>query len=127
MKTNIRVNNMTHALSLDSLLTLLDALRDVLGLPGTKKGCDQGACGACTVIIDGQRVLSYLTLAAACEGQEIVTIEGLAAGDELHPMQAAFLHCDGFLCGPCQGRPASFQRFGDAPNSGDSDNEDGQG
>ena len=82
-------------------LTLLDALRDVLGLTGTKKGCDQGACGACTVIIDGQRVLSCLTLAAACEGQEIVTIEGLSKGDELHPMQAAFLHCDGFQCGYC--------------------------
>ena len=101
MKTNIRVNNTTHELSLDSRVTLLDALRDVLGLTGTKKGCDQGACGACTVIIDGQRVLSCLTLAAACEGQHVVTIEGLAAGDELHPMQAAFLHCDGFQCGYC--------------------------
>jgi xanthine dehydrogenase YagT iron-sulfur-binding subunit len=86
---------------LDSRLTLLDALRDVLGLTGTKKGCDQGACGACTVIIDGQRVLSCLTLAAACQGQHVVTIEGLAGGDELHPMQAAFLHCDGFQCGYC--------------------------
>ena len=86
---------------MDSRLTLLDALRDVLGLTGTKKGCDQGACGACTVIIDGQRVLSCLTLAAACEGQHVVTIEGLATGDELHPMQAAFLHCDGFQCGYC--------------------------
>ena len=88
-------------LSVDSRLTLLDALRDVLGLTGTKKGCDQGACGACTVIIDGQRVLSCLTLAAACEGQHVVTIEGLANGDALHPMQAAFLHCDGFQCGYC--------------------------
>ena len=101
VKTNIRVNNTTHELSLDSRLTLLDALRDVLGLTGTKKGCDQGACGACTVIIEGQRVLSCLTLAAACEGQHVVTIEGLAKGDELHPMQAAFLHCDGFQCGYC--------------------------
>lgn len=82
-------------------MTLLDALRDELGLTGTKKGCDQGACGACTVIIDGQRVLSCLTFAAACEGQHIITIEGLATGDELHPMQAAFLHCDGFQCGYC--------------------------
>ena len=73
----------------------------MLGLTGTKKGCDQGACGACTVIIEGQRVLSCLTLAAACEGQHVVTIEGLATGDELHPMQAAFLHCDGFQCGYC--------------------------
>jgi xanthine dehydrogenase YagT iron-sulfur-binding subunit len=101
MKTTLRVNNTTHELSVDSRLTLLDALRDVLGLTGTKKGCDQGACGACTVIIEGQRVLSCLTLAAACEGQQVVTIEGLAKGDELHPMQAAFLHCDGFQCGYC--------------------------
>ena len=101
MKTRIRVNDTSHELSLDSRVTLLDALRDVLGLTGTKKGCDQGACGACTVIIDGQRVLSCLTLAAACEGQDVVTIEGLATGDELHSMQAAFLHCDGFQCGYC--------------------------
>ena len=101
MRTRFSVNNTTHELSVDSRLTLLDALRDVLGLTGTKKGCDQGACGACTVIIDGQRVLSCLTLAAACEGQQVVTIEGLARGDELHPMQAAFLHCDGFQCGYC--------------------------
>jgi xanthine dehydrogenase YagT iron-sulfur-binding subunit len=101
VKTTIRVNNTAHELSVDSRLTLLDVLRDVLGLTGTKKGCDQGACGACTVIIDGQRVLSCLTLVAACEGQHVVTIEGLATGDELHPMQAAFLHCDGFQCGYC--------------------------
>ena len=101
VKTSIHINNTLHELSLDPRVTLLDALRDVLGLPGTKKGCDQGACGACTVIIDGQRVLSCLTLAAACEGQHVLTIEGLATGDELHPMQAAFLHCDGFQCGYC--------------------------
>ena len=101
VRTRLRVNDTTHDVSVDSRLTLLDALRDVLGLTGTKKGCDQGACGACTVIIDGQRVLSCLTLAAACEGQHVVTIEGLAGGDELHPMQAAFLHCDGFQCGYC--------------------------
>ena len=99
--TRLRVNDTTHELSADSRVTLLDALRDVLGLTGTKKGCDQGACGACTVIIDGQRVLSCLTLAVACEGQDVITIEGLATGDELHPMQAAFLHCDGFQCGYC--------------------------
>jgi xanthine dehydrogenase YagT iron-sulfur-binding subunit len=99
VKTNIRVNNTIHELALDSRLTLPDALRDVLGLTGTKKGCDQGACGACTVIIEGQRVLSCLTLAAAREGPRVVTIEGLVKGDELHPMQAAFLHCDGFQCG----------------------------
>jgi xanthine dehydrogenase YagT iron-sulfur-binding subunit len=101
MKTNIRVNNTNHELSVDSRLTLLDALLDIHGLTGTKKGCDQGACGACTVIIEGQRVLSCLTLVAACEGQHVVTIEGLAKGDERHPMQAAFLHCDGLQCGYC--------------------------
>jgi len=101
LKTTLRVNNTSHEVSLDPRLTLLDALRDVLGLTGTKKGCDQGACGACTVIIDGQRVLSCLTLVAACEGQQIITIEGLNKGEELHPMQAAFLHCDAFQCGYC--------------------------
>ena len=101
VRTTLRVNDTTHELFVDPRLTLLDALRDTLGLTGTKKGCDQGACGACTVILDGQRVLSCLTLAAACEGQQVVTIEGLATGDELHPMQAAFLHCDGFQCGYC--------------------------
>lgn len=101
VSTRLQVNNSSHELSLDPRLTLLDALRDTLGLTGTKKGCDQGACGACTVIIDGQRVLSCLTLAAACEGQHIVTIEGLATADNLHPMQEAFLHCDGFQCGYC--------------------------
>src|SRR4030095_712057 len=99
--TSIRVNDRLHELSLDSRVTLLDALRDVLGLTGTKKGCDQGACGACTVIINGQRALSCLTLAAMCEGQDGVTIEGLATGGQAHPLQAAFLHCDGFQCGYC--------------------------
>jgi len=99
--TTLRVNGSIRELSADSRVTLLDALRDVLGLTGTKKGCDQGACGACTVIIDGQRVLSCLTLVATCEGQDVVTIEGLATAGELHPMQAAFLHCDGFQCGYC--------------------------
>lgn len=101
MNTSLRVNDTTHELSMDPRLTLLDALRDVLGLTGTKKGCDQGACGACTVIVDGQRVLSCLTLAASCEGQHVVTIEGLTTDNELHPMQAAFLHCDGLQCGYC--------------------------
>src|ERR1700752_5381864 len=90
VRTSLRVNDTTHELSVDSRLTLLDTLRDVLGLTGTKKGCYQGACGACTFIIDGHRALSWLTRAAACEGQHVVTIEGLAGGDELHPIQAAF-------------------------------------
>ena len=101
VKTTTRVNDTIHELAHDSRVTLLDALRDGLGLTGTKKGCDQGACGACTVIIDGERVLSCLTLAAACEGRHVVTIEGLAKGDDLHPMQAAFLHTDSFQCGYC--------------------------
>src|SRR4030095_12236152 len=90
-----------HELSLDSRLTLLDTLRDVLGLTGTKKGCDQGACGACTVIVDGHRVLSCLTLAVTCAGREILTIEGLSENGHLHPVQAAFLECDAFQCGYC--------------------------
>src|SRR4249920_1126157 len=98
---HLTINGQARTLELDPRQSLLDVLREVLGLTGTKKGCDQGACGACTVIIDGQRVLSCLTLAAACEGQHVVTIEGLARGDELHAMQAAFLHCDGFQCGYC--------------------------
>src|SRR4029078_11112039 len=105
MKTTLHVNDTSHALSVDSRLTLLDALRDVLGLTGTKKGCDHGACGAWSGIIDGHRVLSCLTLAAACEGQHVVTIEGLARGDVLHPMQADFLDCDGLRRGYCTPEP----------------------
>jgi xanthine dehydrogenase YagT iron-sulfur-binding subunit len=96
------VNGSTRRLRLDSRVTLLDALRNELDLMGTKKGCDQGACGACTVLVDGKRVLSCLTLAAQCDGREVTTIEGLAAEDgELHPMQAAFVRHDGFQCGYC--------------------------
>src|ERR1700692_3530088 len=101
MKTNIRVNNTAHELSVDSRLTLLDALRDRLGLTGTKKGCDQGACGACTVLVDGRRVLSCLTLAAQCDDREVVTIEGLASNGTRHPVQEAFIHHDAFQCGYC--------------------------
>jgi xanthine dehydrogenase YagT iron-sulfur-binding subunit len=85
----------------DSQVTLLDALRDYLDLTGTKKGCDQGACGACTVLLDGKRVVSCLTLAAQCDGREVTTIEGLAQDGELHPVQAAFVRHDGFQCGYC--------------------------
>ena len=81
--------------------TLLDALRDYLGLTGTKKGCDRGECGACTVLIDGRRINSCLTFAIMQHGRDITTIEGLAQGDRLHPMQAAFLEHDGFQCGYC--------------------------
>jgi xanthine dehydrogenase YagT iron-sulfur-binding subunit len=98
----LRVNGSSARLEIDSRVTLLDALRDHLGLSGTKKGCDQGACGACTVLLDGRRVLSCLTLAAQCDGREVTTIEGLSGEDgELHPMQAAFVRHDGFQCGYC--------------------------
>src|SRR3984893_11725486 len=97
----LRVNGSARRLQLDSRVTLLDALREHLGLVGTKKGCDQGACGACTVLVDGQRVLSCLTLAAQCEGREVTTIEGLARDGELHPLQEAFIRHDGFQCGYC--------------------------
>jgi xanthine dehydrogenase YagT iron-sulfur-binding subunit len=98
---NLKVNGNTERLVVDARVTLLDALRDRLELTGTKKGCDRGACGACTVHLDGSRVLSCLTLAVMAQGKEITTIEGLAKGDELHPVQAAFIECDGFQCGYC--------------------------
>jgi xanthine dehydrogenase YagT iron-sulfur-binding subunit len=97
----LRVNGNAWRLRLDSRVTLLDALREHLGLVGTKKGCDQGACGACTVLVDGKRVLSCLTLAPQCEGREVTTIEGLARDGELHPLQEAFIRHDGFQCGYC--------------------------
>ena len=97
----LEVNGQSHALTLDSRTTVLDALRENLGLKGTKKGCDHGQCGACTVLIDGRRSNACLSLAVMHDGQAITTIEGLSRGDELHPMQAAFLHHDGFQCGYC--------------------------
>ena len=97
----LRVNGTTRNLRVDPRVTLLDALRERLDLVGTKKGCDQGACGACTVLVDGTRVVSCLTLAVMAQGKEITTIEGLANGDELHPVQTAFITCDGFQCGYC--------------------------
>jgi xanthine dehydrogenase YagT iron-sulfur-binding subunit len=98
---DLRVNAVERRLQLDARVTLLDALRDRLGLTGTKKGCDQGACGACTVLLDGKRVLSCLTLAAQCDGREVTTIEGLAAADGMHAMQEAFIRHDAFQCGYC--------------------------
>jgi xanthine dehydrogenase YagT iron-sulfur-binding subunit len=97
----LRVNGADHRLSLDPRTTLLDALREHLHLTGSKKGCGLGQCGACTVLIDGKRVNSCLNLAALVEGCEITTIEGLAQGDRLHPLQAAFIERDGFQCGYC--------------------------
>ncbi|MEU1622627.1 (2Fe-2S)-binding protein [Streptomyces sp. NPDC005722] len=95
------VNGRSYTLRLDTRVTLLDALRDRLGLTGTKKGCDQGACGACTVHLDGRRVLSCLTLAAQAEGRAITTIEGVAGPEGPHPVQQAFMDHDGFQCGFC--------------------------
>ena len=99
---HLQINGRAHELALEPRVTLLDALRDHLGLTGTKKGYDQGQCGACTVHVDGARVLASLTLAAQVEGRAVTTIEGLAQpGGELHPVQAAFLEQDGFQCGYC--------------------------
>jgi xanthine dehydrogenase YagT iron-sulfur-binding subunit len=95
------VNGRRTQLALDARVTLLDALRERLELTGTKKGCDRGQCGACTVHIDGRRVLSCLTLAGAVQGKQVTTIEGLARGESLHPMQQAFVDCDGLQCGFC--------------------------
>jgi xanthine dehydrogenase YagT iron-sulfur-binding subunit len=95
------VNGEREQLSLDPRVTLLDALRERLGLTGTKKGCDLGQCGACTVHVDGRRVISCLTLAASVNGARVTTIEGLADGDTLHPMQQAFIDHDAFQCGYC--------------------------
>jgi xanthine dehydrogenase YagT iron-sulfur-binding subunit len=97
----LRVNGAEHRLALDSRTTLLDALREHLHLTGSKKGCGLGQCGACTVLMDGKRVKSCLSLAALAEGHDVTTIEGLAQGDQLHPLQAAFIERDAFQCGYC--------------------------
>jgi xanthine dehydrogenase YagT iron-sulfur-binding subunit len=100
-KVSLTVNGVARELQLDSRTTLLDALRERLHLPGTKKGCDHGQCGACTVIVDGRRINSCLTLALMHEGDRITTIEGLGMPEQLHPMQAAFVKHDGYQCGYC--------------------------
>lgn len=97
----LKVNGASQNLSVDTRTSLLDALREQLDLTGTKKGCDHGQCGACTVLVDGRRVNSCLTLAVVAEGAEITSIEGLAKGDQLHPVQASFLEHDGYQCGYC--------------------------
>ncbi|MDX8486034.1 (2Fe-2S)-binding protein [Mesorhizobium sp. VK2B] len=99
---SLRINQQAYELSLDTRTSLLDALRDHIGLTGTKKGCDHGQCGACTVLVDGKRVLSCLTFAVMNEGKDITTVEGLATSDgKLHPMQQAFIDHDAFQCGYC--------------------------
>jgi xanthine dehydrogenase YagT iron-sulfur-binding subunit len=100
-KVTLIVNGKARALELDTRTTLLDALREHLQLTGTKKGCDHGQCGACTIIVDGRRINSCLTLAVMHEGANITTIEGLGTPDKLHPMQAAFIKHDGYQCGYC--------------------------
>ncbi|WP_245154825.1 (2Fe-2S)-binding protein [Nocardioides sp. 1609] len=97
----LKVNGVRHRKKLEARVTLLDALREDLNLTGTKKGCDRGACGACTVISDGRRIKSCMTLAAMQDGAEITTVEGLATGDRLHPVQEAFVQNDGLQCGFC--------------------------
>jgi xanthine dehydrogenase YagT iron-sulfur-binding subunit len=101
MRVRLRVNGEVHELALEPRVTLLDALRDHLGLVGTKKGCDRGQCGACTVLVGGERIDACLALAVAHEGDDIVTIEGLGQPGHLHPMQAAFVAEDAFQCGYC--------------------------
>ena len=97
----LTVNGEARELRIEPRVSLLDALREHLGLTGAKKGCDQGTCGACTVWVEGRRVLSCLTLAVTCEGRDVTTIEGLSAGDDLHPLQEAFIDHDAFQCGYC--------------------------
>lgn len=97
----LKVNGREHFLEIEPRVTLLDALRERLYLTGSKKGCDQGQCGACTVLVDGRRVLACLTLAISVQDSEITTVEGLAKGEQLHPLQAAFIEHDAFQCGYC--------------------------
>jgi len=97
----LKINGAIHTLQIEPRVSLLDALREHLSLTGTKKGCNQGACGACTVLVNGERILSCLALAVQCENTEVLTIEGIGSEGTLHPMQAAFVEQDGFQCGYC--------------------------
>jgi xanthine dehydrogenase YagT iron-sulfur-binding subunit len=97
----LHINQREYTISIEPCMTLLDTLREKIGLTGTKKGCNHGECGACTVLVDGKRINSCMTLAVMHENQEITTIEGVAGDDELHPLQQAFIQCDAFQCGYC--------------------------
>ncbi len=118
----LEVNGVQQTLSVEPRVTLLDLLREQLKLTGSKKGCDHGQCGACTVHVNGQRVLSCLSLAVMQNGKKIATIEGLAKGDDLHPMQAAFIKYDGFQCGYCT--PGQIMSAVACVREGHADNED---
>lgn len=122
VEVRLRVNGEVRRMFVEPRVSLLDALRDRLDLHGTKKGCNQGACGACTVWVDRRRVLACLTLAISCENREVTTIEGLSEGDTLHPMQQAFLDADAFQCGYCTpGQIMSAVALLDEGHAGDDD------
>jgi xanthine dehydrogenase YagT iron-sulfur-binding subunit len=119
---SLTVNGEPRAIDVEPRVSLLDALREHMGLTGSKKGCDQGTCGACTVWVDGRRVLACLTLAATCEDREVTTIEGLASDGELHPMQSAFVEHDAFQCGYCTpGQIMSAVKLIEEGNAGSDD------
>ncbi|MDG4906250.1 (2Fe-2S)-binding protein [Mesorhizobium sp. WSM4898] len=120
---SLRINKQPYELSLDARTSLLDALRDHVGLTGTKKGCDHGQCGACTVLVDGKRVLSCLSFAVMNDGKEVTTVEGLASSDgKLHPMQQAFIDHDAFQCGYCT--PGQIMSAIGCVNEGHANSED---
>jgi xanthine dehydrogenase YagT iron-sulfur-binding subunit len=124
MQIKLKVNGFEHELRIEPRVTLLDALRECLHLTGTKKGCDHGQCGSCTVHVNGRRINSCLTFAVMHQGDDITTIEGLANGEVLHPVQAAFMECDAFQCGYCTpGQIMSAAALAAEPGNHSTDNE----